>query len=185
MQPPSDWSSRHSVAATARRTSALVNVLSEEDPEPGAVADVLRAHGEDDPLDLSARDVQEMRAVAVLLREVFAAEDVDQAATTLNDLLQRSTGRLRLTSHAGRTPWHPHLDGHDDAPWAEWFLASSCLALTVLVWDGQRPPGGVCASPTCGNVFLTQGSGPPRRYCSRRCATRERVSAHRRARRTR
>ncbi|MFD4789018.1 CGNR zinc finger domain-containing protein [Streptomyces sp. NPDC058459] len=29
---------------------------------------------------------------------------------------------------------------------------------------------------------VTQGSGRPRRYCSRRCATRERVAAHRGAR---
>ncbi|MFD6028427.1 CGNR zinc finger domain-containing protein [Streptomyces griseoluteus] len=44
------------------------------------------------------------------------------------------------------------------------------------------PPGGTCASPTCGNVHVTRGSGPPRRYCARRCSTRERVAAHRRAR---
>ena len=31
------------------------------------------------------------------------------------------------------------------------------------------------------NAFITQGSGPERRYCSRRCATRERVAAHRRS----
>ncbi|WP_143667318.1 CGNR zinc finger domain-containing protein, partial [Streptomyces sp. ms184] len=56
----------------------------------------------------------------------------------------------------------------------------SCLALTVLVWDRQRPPGRICASPSCPDVFINQGSGPDRRYCSRRCATRERVAAHRR-----
>ncbi|MYV98273.1 hypothetical protein GT354_08275 [Streptomyces sp. SID3343] len=122
-----------------------------------------------------------MRDVALLLREVFAADHVDEAAARLNGLLHRSGGGLRLTSHDGSTPWHPHLDVDDDAPWAAWFLASSCLAMTVLIWDHQRPPGGVCASTSCRNVYLTQGSGPPRRYCSRRCATRERVAAHRRA----
>ncbi|MGW5764750.1 CGNR zinc finger domain-containing protein, partial [Streptomyces tendae] len=49
-----------------------------------------------------------------------------------------------------------------------------------LVWDRQRPPGRTCASGSCRNVFIAQGSGPERRYCSRRCATRERVAAHRR-----
>ncbi|WP_435878993.1 CGNR zinc finger domain-containing protein [Streptomyces griseoluteus] len=44
------------------------------------------------------------------------------------------------------------------------------------------PPGGTCASPTGDNVHVTRGSGPPRRYCARRCSTRERVAAHRRAR---
>ncbi|MGG7613608.1 CGNR zinc finger domain-containing protein, partial [Streptomyces sp. ZG43] len=82
----------------------------------------------------------------------------------------------------GTAPWHPHLDSDDEAAWGEWLLASSCMALAVLLWDRQLPPGAVCASASCQDVFLTQGGGPTRRYCSRRCATRERVAAHRRAR---
>ncbi|MER5516599.1 CGNR zinc finger domain-containing protein [Streptomyces sp. NPDC002763] len=176
-----DWSTRHSVLTTARRTAALVNVLAGECPGPADVADVLRAYGESDPIDLTDRDVAEMRTAAALLREIFAAEHADAAATTLNRLLREHTGPIRLTSHSGSTPWHPHLDRDDDAPWGEWLLASSCMALTVLVWDRQRPPGRICASPSCQSVFITQGSGPERRYCSRRCATRERVAAHRRS----
>ncbi|MGV9316185.1 CGNR zinc finger domain-containing protein [Streptomyces sp. NPDC003691] len=175
------WSARHSVAAVAARTAALVNALSGPgDPAPDGVAAVLRAHGERVD-ELSARDITELREAAARLRPVFAAGDTDTAAGRLNALLPLSTGPLRLTSHGGESPWHPHLDGDDDAPWGEWLLASSSLALTVLVWDRQRPPGGVCASPACERVFLAQGSGPVRRYCSRRCATRERVAAHRRA----
>lgn len=175
-----EWSTRHSIQATARRTAALINVLTGERPDPAAVAVVLREHGETDRI--TDGDVSRMREGAALLREVFATDDVDQAAATLNRLLHDHTGPLRLSAHHGHSPWHPHLDRDDDGPWDEWFLASSCLALTVLIWDHQRPPGKICASPSCGNVLLTQGSGPERRYCSRRCATRERVAAHRRAR---
>ncbi|MEU2689308.1 CGNR zinc finger domain-containing protein [Streptomyces hygroscopicus] len=185
MSPPSndDWSTRHSVRATARRTAALVNALTARSrPDPGAIAGILLDHGEPGPLELTADDVAGMRAAAVRLREVFAAGHVDGAARALNELLREGTGPLRLSSHGGRSPWHPHLDSDDEAPWGEWFLASSCMALTVLLWDGQRPPGGLCSSPSCDSVFLTLGSGPERRYCSRRCATRERVAAHRRAR---
>lgn len=177
-----DWSTRHSVLATARRTAALINVLAGDCPEPAEVADVLRAYGETGPIDLTPREVAAMQAAAAHLRQVFAAEHVDGAAATLNRLLRDHTTALRLTSHDGSTPWHPHLDHDDDAPWDQWLLASSCMALTVLVWDRQRPPGRVCASPSCQNVFIAQGSGPERRYCSRRCATRERVAAHRRSR---
>ncbi|MEU8122460.1 CGNR zinc finger domain-containing protein [Spirillospora sp. NPDC049024] len=177
-----DWSTRHSVLSMARRTAALVNVLADDRPDPATVAGVLGAYGETVPAPgLSTGDIAEMRAAAALLRDVFAAEDADDAATALNRLLREHTGPLRLTSHGGGTPWHPHLDRDDDAPWGEWLLASSCMALTVLVWDRQRPPGRVCSSPSCRNVFIAQGSGPERRYCSRRCATRERVAAHRRA----
>ncbi|MFC5155778.1 CGNR zinc finger domain-containing protein [Streptomyces amakusaensis] len=180
------WSARHAVEAAARRTAALVNALTNapttgEAPSAAAVVAVLREHGEPGELDLSERDTAEMRAAALRLREVFAAPGAAEAAARLNGLLALTTGSLRLTSHRGASPWHPHVDSHDDAPWGEWLLASSALALTVLVWDRQCPPGGVCASASCGNVFLTQGGGPPRRYCSRRCATRERVAAHRRA----
>ncbi|MEV7868860.1 CGNR zinc finger domain-containing protein [Streptomyces sp. NPDC088124] len=186
MEPP--FSTRLSVRAAADRTVALVNALTASEdgdpPEPDAVADVLLAHGEPGPVRLSADDVAELRSAALHLREVFAAPGVDAAAAVLNRLLGRTLGTVRLTSHEGRTPWHPHLDSDDEAPWGEWLLASSCLALTVLVWDRQRPPGGLCASSSCRNVFLTQGAGPARRYCSRRCATRERVAAHRRAART-
>ncbi|MCC5474714.1 CGNR zinc finger domain-containing protein [Streptomyces barringtoniae] len=168
----------------ARRTAALVNALTGDRPDPGRVAEVLLAHGETGPVDLTPRDVSEMREAAGRLREVFAAEHAGEAAVVLNRLLGEHTGPLRLTSHGGATPWHPHLDRDDDAPWGEWLLASSCLALTVLVWDRQLPPGRICASAACRNVFITQGPGPERRYCSRRCATRERVAAHRRARST-
>lgn len=175
-----DWSTRHSVLTMARRTAALINVLVDEHVKPSAVEDVLREYGESDPIDLTSHDISEMYVAAGRLRKIFAADHVDLAAVTLNRLLNEHTGPLRLSTHRGDSPWHPHLDRDDDGPWGEWLLASSCLALTVLIWDHQRPPGGTCASPSCRNVFITQGSGPDRRYCSRRCATRERVAAHRR-----
>ncbi|MEU7577665.1 CGNR zinc finger domain-containing protein [Streptomyces sp. NPDC041068] len=181
--PPhrNDWSTPQSVSAVARRSADLVNVLSGEETRPDTVAALLREYGGAGFVEVSDRDLTELRTAALRLREVFAADHVDAAAAALNGLLARGTGALRLTSHGGAAPWHPHLDGDDDAPWGEWFLASACMALTVLVWDTQRAPGGICASPCCPNVYLAQGSGAARRYCSRRCATRERVAAHRRA----
>jgi hypothetical protein len=166
----------------ARRTVALINVLTDDHVKPSAVAEVLRGYGETEPIDLTTRDISQMYTAATRLREIFTAEHVDQAAVTVNRLLTEHTGPLRLSTHGGDSPWHPHLDRDDDGPWDEWLLSSSCLALTVLIWNHQRPPGGVCASPSCDKVFITQGSGPERRYCSRRCATRERVAAHRHGR---
>jgi predicted RNA-binding Zn ribbon-like protein len=182
--PADDGSSRRSVLTTARRTADLVNVLTAEgSPPPETVAAVLRQYGENlAPGEPDRADVNRMRTTATLLRKVFTADSADEAAAVLNHLLHEHTGALRLTSHGGHTPWHPHLDGDDDAPWEEWLLASSCMALAVLLWDRQHPPGRACASPSCHHVFIARGSGPERRYCSRRCATRERVAAHRRAR---
>ncbi|MFI5806403.1 CGNR zinc finger domain-containing protein [Streptomyces sp. NPDC051561] len=170
---------------TARRTVALVNVLCEERgtaDATAAVVKVLAEYGEPEPIVLAEEDLADLRAAALLLREVFAADGTDEAAARLNALLRRTTGAFRLTTHSGTTPWHPHLDSDDEAPWGEWFLASSCLALTVLLWDRQAAPGGLCTAIGCPHVYLAHGAGPERRYCSRRCATRERVAAHRRGR---
>ncbi|MEV5971353.1 CGNR zinc finger domain-containing protein [Streptomyces sp. NPDC051921] len=180
---PDDRSARHSVRANAQRAAALVNVLSRPAPRAGQldeVAEVLRAYGESEPLGLSDADLPGLREAASALRAVFAAPGVDAAAVALNSLLAERTGPLRLTAHGGASPWHPHVDRDDDAPWAEWFLASSCLSLAVLLWDRGHAPGGVCASAACQDVFVPDGRGRERRYCSRRCATRERVAAHRR-----
>ncbi|MFF9147715.1 CGNR zinc finger domain-containing protein [Streptomyces sp. NPDC014861] len=177
-----DRSTRHSAVAMALRTAALVNALADPAAGPREVTAVLLAHGEPPPAAVTPGEVAPMRAAAVLLREVFAAGSADEAAALLNSLLAAHTGPLRLTSHGGTAPWHPHADADDDAPWTPWFLSSGCLALTFLLWERQAPPGRTCVSPSCGNVFVTHGSGPERRYCSRRCATRERVAAHRRSR---
>ncbi|WP_219412571.1 CGNR zinc finger domain-containing protein [Pseudonocardia nigra] len=181
MPPPAPArATPHSVWATAQRTAALLNVLSAPRPDVDEVGDVLRAHGETDPLHLTDADVAAMRAVAGRLRAVFAAHDLEDVVRALNHLLAACPGPIRLTSHEGDSPWHLHLDGHDDAEWGEWFLASSTLALAVLVADRQIRPGGACAAPGCESVFASERSGSTRRFCSRRCATRDRVAAHRR-----
>ncbi|MFF9193772.1 CGNR zinc finger domain-containing protein [Streptomyces sp. NPDC014779] len=184
---PDEPSVRHSVLANALRAADLVNVLGHRPEQPDVllaeVGRVLRAYGEDEPLGLVAADLPGLREAAVALRAVFAADGVDAAAREVNALLAARTGPLRLTTHGGTSPWHPHVDRDDEAPWAEWFLASSALALAVLLWERGQAPGGVCASAACADVFVARGGGRERRrYCSRRCATRERVAAHRRGR---
>lgn len=177
VSPNADWPDRLSPRTAARRTAALINVLA-DDPTPAAVRDVLLAHGEDESLTITAADVEPLRRAARKLRPIFDAADLETATTLLNRLLARHTQRLRLTAHGG-TAWHLHLDRDDDGPIGEWFLASACLAMAVLIWDRQEMPGGVCRATGCDHVFLAVGSGPDQRYCSRRCATRERVAAHR------
>lgn len=178
MAPPNpDWPVRLSPRAAARRTAAMINVLA-GDPTPADVREVLLAHGEDESLTITADDIEPLRRAAHKLRPIFDADDLETAAGLLNHLLARHTQRLRLTAHGG-TAWHVHLDRDDDGPIGEWFLASACLAMAVLIWDRQELPGGVCAATGCDQVFLAVGSGPDQRYCSRRCATRERVATHR------
>jgi len=180
-----------SVRDTAQRAADLLGVLL---PWPGrpaapasramrtAVIAVLTAHGEPDPIEIRDADLAELRQAALRLREVFAAADARAAADCLNGLLAGQAHPPRLTTHDGTSGWHLHVDGGDDASWGEWFLTSSCLALAVLLAERQAPPGGFCASPSCGRPFVNTGRGSGRRYCSAACGTRERVARHRVAR---
>ena len=149
--------------------------------ELAALIDVLRGHGEPEPVEISAAGLAGLRQAAFELREVFTAPDVATAADRINGLLAGRAHPPRLTAHGGASAWHLHVDSHDDAPWAEWFLTSSCLALAVLLAERQAPPAGICQSPSCARPFVNVGRGIPRRYCSPTCGTRERVAAYREA----
>jgi predicted RNA-binding Zn ribbon-like protein len=128
---------------------------------------------------LSPADVEGLRRAALELREVFTAGDVAAAADWINGLLAGRAHPPRLTTHGGASGWHLHVDSSDDAPWGEWLLTSSALALAVLLAERQAPPAGICASPTCGRPFVNVGRGSTRRYCSAACGTRQRVAAYR------
>jgi hypothetical protein len=122
---------------------------------------VLRAHGEPPPIEISAAELDSLRQAALELREVFTAGDVAVAADRINGLLAGRAHPPRLTAHGGASGWHLHVDSDDDAPWGEWFLTSSCLALAVLLAERQAPPAGICASPSCGRPFVNVGRAAP------------------------
>jgi len=174
-----------SVPHAAQRAADIIDVLVPRGAGPhppderARLIAVLRAYGETGPIEVSAADLTELRRAAADLREVFAASDVAVAAALINGLLAGRAHPPRLTTHGGESGWHLHVDGSDDAPWAEWFLTSSGLALAVLLAERQAPPAGLCASPSCGKPFVNVGRGAARRYCSTACGTRERVARHR------
>ena len=175
----------------ARRAADILAVLL---PRPGnrlvpgsaaeraALTEMLLAHGEPAPVEISPAALESLRAASLELREVFTAGDAATAADRINGLLAGRAHPPRLTSHGGTSGWHLHVDGSDDAPWDEWLLTSSGLALAVLLAERQAPPAGICASPSCGRPFVNVGRGSTRRYCSAACGTRQRVAAYRAAR---
>ena len=178
----------HDTAQRAADVLALLLPRPRHLARPGeraALIALLRAHGEPEPIEISDTDLAALRQAVLELREVFAAGDVATAADRINALLGASAHPPRLTTHGGGSGWHLHVDGSDDAPWAEWFLTSSCLALAVLLAERQAPPAGFCQSPSCGRPFVNVGRGSARRYCSAACGTRERVASHREARASR
>ena len=69
---------------------------------------------------------------------MFAASSVSEAPERINELLAGRAHPPRLSTHSGQYGWHLHVDSSDDAPWGEWFLTSSCLALAVLLAERQH-----------------------------------------------
>lgn len=176
-----------SSAYAARRAADIVFVLQNKERSNGErlieqIKKVLQIYGEQNP-ELNFSELNELKIVCQKLHEVFATQITDHAARLLNTLLADYASPPRLSAH-GKTPWHLHVDSSDHAPWAEWFAASSTLALASLLAEKQYNPGGLCASPSCGRPFIDLGKGGGRSYCSPRCATRERVATYRKIKRT-
>ncbi|MEU7894837.1 CGNR zinc finger domain-containing protein [Nonomuraea sp. NPDC049152] len=98
------------------------------------------------------------RAVALIVALLHERADVDAVARVLLEYGERPP--LDLTPHDVET---------------------MRLAAARLAGVFARVPGGLCAATGCGKPYLDLGGGSPRRYCGTRCATRERVAAHRAA----
>lgn len=171
----------------AERLLALVNAVHED---PGLsrsdLAALLARYGER-PADLTEPAFPEdaaagLRAAVARIDGVLTETDTDRAAHALNALLAECGARPRLSRHDGHS-WHLHVDRGDDASWAEWFLATSALALAQILTSYGRITWGVCAASRCTRRYLGTGPGSARRYCSTGCAARERAAAHRRRRR--
>jgi predicted RNA-binding Zn ribbon-like protein len=140
------------------------------------VNNVLRRYGKKNTV--TGEDFDELKDVTRKLYKVFTEPEVDKAADLLNGVLAEFAAPPHLSDHGGGT-WHLHVDSGDHAPWAERFAASSALAIAALLAEKGRNPCGLCASPSCRKPFIDLGKGGGRSYCSPRCATRERVAAHR------
>ena len=162
------------------RAVALVNLA---DRSAATFTAVLEACGERDVV-LTAADVRAVDAVCDQLRALFATTDRDAAAAVLNGLLTSHAGPPRLVQHAS-WDWHVHVDRSDDAPWDEWLAASAALALATRLVAADGVPWGTCAAGGCRNVFVHDGRGGTRHWCSTTCASRERVRRHRAVRRNR
>ena len=157
----------------------LVNTRTRE-PEkltsPADLRDFLLDHGEPEPVEVDARDLEQVRAVREQLRPVFGG-DSGAAARALNEVLGEYAVRPYLSDHDG-APWHLHV-AEPDASWAEWLAATAALALATFAAGHGFEALGLCAAPDCERVFANPAENRPRRFCTPRCATRTRVATHR------
>lgn len=171
-----------SVTHAAKRATEIVFVLQNKSKLNyqelvDQVNKILESYGEKNS-KITYADLDDLKIVSRKLYAIFEAQNTAEAAQLLNVILGEYAHAPRLSNH-NDSPWHLHVDSSDHAPWAEWFAASSALALATLLAEKQRSPGGLCASPMCGRPFIDLGKGGGRNYCSPKCSTRERVAAYR------
>jgi CGNR zinc finger len=175
-------------SAGLERAVAAVNAagppsrLSSRSARMRGFADVLRASGELGSLDGIAAESAAIDAVLAELHAIFAAPDAATAARLLNAGLAAHTGPLRLVDEPGAA-WHLHAEPPGEDTWADWFAASSLLAMAVHFAERGGPAWGVCAAHDCGRVYAQTGPGRARTTCSARCGTVKRQSAFRARRR--
>lgn len=160
----------------AENAAALVN-LHLEVAEP-TLTDVRALLADRDlGLRLTGEDLPHLRALADDLGEVFEAGAVDRAVDVLNDHLDRTPMRPRISTHDGRDP-HLHVEP-EGAGAVERLRANCLMGLAAVLCDGGRLRLGTCAADDCARVWLDTSRNARRRFCSDRCATRTHVAAHR------
>lgn len=153
----------------------VVDVLNDLPATGEDLQHLVRAH-HGPHLDPGDFDADAFRQAADSVRRVFAAPDDVGASTAINTLLAKVAAPTQL-------------DRLDDGRWvlrpaaapspALWFAATAAFGLGLWMTERGRAAWGVCAAGDCARVFVDAGRRSPQQYCSARCATRVRVSAHR------
>jgi len=127
-------------------------------------------------LELAAREVAQVAAVAGLVRAVAVAETQDDVLARLNELLALARPRPYATDHDGDL--HLHY-ARPDAPVLEQVTTTVAMGLSQVVVQHGWQRLGVCSAEGCDDVYVDTSRNASRRYCSNTCASRSTVAAYR------
>lgn len=154
--------------AGKERRLALGAVLVRDGRAPGVTNDDLR---------LLTRFAEEARQVF----EAVDAEDVDEAATRVNALLEWCQPQPRLDRF--ENGWHLHFHGPTSDLGVGW-SAGCAAALTMAIGSASAGRLGVCDAPRCDRVYVDHSKNGTRRFCGTPCQNRVKNANHRRTRTT-
>jgi predicted RNA-binding Zn ribbon-like protein len=161
-----------------RAAVALVN--SGEDPDTLTTVEQLDAwyadHGFTGRRDGDAAELEELRALRPVLRELLTA-DRDRAAELVNSLLADAQAVPQLRRHDG-LDWHIHAVP-SDAPLARRVAVEVAMAMIDVIRADEHSRLSVCIDDTCECLVLDLSRNRSRRYCSTTCANRNAVAAYR------
>lgn len=130
--------------------------------------------------ELDAAEGAELAEVAARLRAVFTAvagDDIDNAATRVNALLEETHARPTLERHDGE-PWHLHFHGIGGTTAGDW-AASCATGLAIVLGSEFSDRLGICTAPHCDRVYVDVSRNGTRRFCTTACQNRVKTAAFR------
>jgi len=133
--------------------------------------------------DLTDQQLQLLLAWRLRLWEAFTAPTRPEQVDAVNRLLTDAAARPYVSTHDGQPPHLHYADENADVVTRVRAVTAAGLALVLTETDPCRL--GHCSAPGCRAVFVDTSRNGRRAYCSRLCATRVHVSAHRERKRQR
>ena len=130
----------------------------------------------DNPPDPTEADLLAVRALRARVRQVFESRSIEQAAESVNKILQHAHAVPFVGMH-GTGP-HLHVAPRKADP-AGWLGAEIGMGLAELVCRYGTDRFGVCSADDCRDVFIDTSRNHSRKHCSDRCTNREGVRSFR------
>ena len=164
--------------ASLKASIALVNSAEPPDTltEIAQLDAFYEEHGYTGRRDGDAAELEALRALRPVLRELLTAER-DDAAELVNTLLAEAEAVPQLKRHDG-LDWHIHAVP-PDAPLERRVMAEAAMAMVDLIRADELSRLAVCADDRCRGLVLDLSRNRSRRYCSTTCANRNAVAAYR------
>jgi len=132
---------------------------------------------DDAPAAPTQADLEGVRSLRRLVRQVFEASDVERAAAAVNQILEDSKARPYISTHQNRP--HLHVEPRR-AGLTRWLGAVVGMGLASVIIDQGTGRFGVCQAPDCRDVYIDLSRNRSRKHCSDACTNRESVRSFRR-----
>jgi predicted RNA-binding Zn ribbon-like protein len=168
----------HDTELSLRAAVALVNSAIEPDTltEIGQLDDFYEAHGFTGRHDRDLAELEALRALRPVLRELLTAER-DDAAELVNTMLADAQALPQLRRHDD-LDWHIHAVPND-APLERRVAVEVAMAMIDVIRADELSRLSVCIDERCDGLVLDLSRNRSRRYCSTICANRNAVAAYR------
>jgi len=171
----------HDTEIALAESAALVNTLSDGvdalSDRAGLDAFLVRFPFSGQVLGTDA-ELAEVRQLRAKLRSVWSADERDEAAAIVNEVLADADARPYLSKH-DEYDWHLHVT-RPDAPLAQRIGAEAAMGFLDLIRADDLDRLRICAADDCEDVVVDLSRNKSKRYCATgNCGNRANVAAYR------